>query len=247
MDHRAFFSSICLAAALVSASPPVPTPVPPPDGGSPQPWPDQEPSPEPDHEPEPGWDTPPPEENGTTPVPETPTPTPTTPTPTTPTPRPAPPRRAQTCDLLPSSGPGSSAALADQRVATALADIPEASTFVSAIEGAGFTAKFNDENDITVFVPVNKAFSKYGGSETEELFANKEALISFLAYTVVNGRQTPADLTDASLRTKQGGDIEVKNVNGEITLNGTAKVLCSNIQTANANVYLIDTVLPPPE
>ncbi|MET8000873.1 fasciclin domain-containing protein [Nonomuraea glycinis] len=180
-------------------------------------------------------------------MPETPTPTPTTPTPTTPTQRPAPPRRGQTCDLLPSSGPGSSAALADQRVATALADIPKASTFVSAIEKADFTAKFNDENDITVFVPVNKAFDTYGGSKTEDLFADKEALISFLAYTVVNGRKTPADLTDASLRTKQGGDLEAKNVNGKITLNGTAKVLCSNIQTANANVYLIDTVLPPPE
>lgn len=200
MDHRAIFSSICLAAALVSASPPAPAPSP--DGGSPsgepQPWPDQEPTPEADHEPEPGWGTPSPEENGTTPVPETPTPTPTTPTPTTPTQRPAPPRHAQTCDLLPSSGPGSSAALANQRVATALADIPKASTFVSAIEKADFTAKFNDENDITVFVPVNKAFDTYGGSETEDLFADKEALISFLAYTVVNGRKTPVDLTDAS-------------------------------------------------
>ncbi|MGN9786587.1 fasciclin domain-containing protein [Nonomuraea sp. ZG12] len=128
---------------------------------------------------------------------------------------------------------------------TALADVPEASTFVSAIEQAGFTDRFNDEANITVFVPVNDAFDKYEG--TEELLDNETALVSFLGYQVVDGRKTPADLARATLRTKQGGDIKTEGTAGEITLNDTAEVLCSNIQTANATVYLIDTVLPPPD
>jgi uncharacterized surface protein with fasciclin (FAS1) repeats len=31
-----------------------------------------------------------------------------------------------------------------------------------------------------------------------------------------------------------------------MTVDGTAKVLCGNIPTANATVYVIDTVLMPP-
>ena len=31
------------------------------------------------------------------------------------------------------------------------------------------------------------------------------------------------------------------------TVNGTSKVVCGNVQTANATVYIIDTVLMPPQ
>ena len=42
---------------------------------------------------------------------------------------------------------------------------------------------------------------------------------------------------------KQG--VSVEGSGEYFTVNGSAKVLCGNVQTTNATVYIIDTVLLP--
>ena len=42
---------------------------------------------------------------------------------------------------------------------------------------------------------------------------------------------------------KQG--VTVEGSGEDFTVNGNAKVICGNVQTANATVYIIDTVLLP--
>ena len=39
--------------------------------------------------------------------------------------------------------------------------------------------------------------------------------------------------------------VTVEGSGEDFTVNGSAKVICGNVQTANATVYIIDTVLLP--
>ncbi|MFD9940995.1 fasciclin domain-containing protein [Nonomuraea sp. NPDC059023] len=136
--------------------------------------------------------------------------------------------------------------MAEQQVVAAMSGIPELSTFVSAINQASYAATFDTSRDITVFAPVNDAFDKLPEGRLDKWLGDRETLISLLGYHVIQGRMTPADLADAKLTTRQTGTITAKTTDGTITLNGEATVTCPDIQTANATVYLIDTVLDPP-
>jgi uncharacterized surface protein with fasciclin (FAS1) repeats len=46
------------------------------------------------------------------------------------------------------------------------------------------------------------------------------------------------------LNPEQG--VTVEGSGEDFTVNGSAEVLCGNVQTANATVYIIDQVLTPP-
>jgi uncharacterized surface protein with fasciclin (FAS1) repeats len=47
-------------------------------------------------------------------------------------------------------------------------------------------------------------------------------------------------------KTVEGGDLVVTGSGNDIKVNGTSTVICGNVKTKNATVYLIDTVLTPP-
>ena len=44
----------------------------------------------------------------------------------------------------------------------------------------------------------------------------------------------------------QGGEIKVKVAGGTVTLNGTSKVVKTDIGTDNGVIHVIDTVIMPP-
>jgi uncharacterized surface protein with fasciclin (FAS1) repeats len=149
------------------------------------------------------------------------------------------------CATLPDSGPGSPAAIADQPVATAAAQNPDLSTLVTAVTEAGLVDTLNEAENITVFAPTNDAFAKIPEETLAEVLADREALTEILTYHVVGERNSPSDLDTGSLETLQGGTISTTRTGDTYTAND-AEVLCGNVQTSNATVYLIDTVLMPP-
>lgn len=149
------------------------------------------------------------------------------------------------CASLPASGEGSVSEMASQPVATAAASNPALSTLAQAIEQAGLTETLNSAKDITVFAPTNEAFAKIPKDQLDKLLADKAQLTKVLTYHVVEGKKTPEDLTSGgALTTMQGGTLNVTGSGEDFTVND-AKVLCGNIQTSNAVVYLIDKVLLP--
>ncbi|MHA7146422.1 fasciclin domain-containing protein, partial [Arthrobacter sp. TmT3-37] len=77
------------------------------------------------------------------------------------------------------------------------------------------------------------------------LKTDTEGLSSILTYHVVPGKIQPADLEGTTQTTVQGADLEVTGSGQELKVND-ANVVCGGVQTANAVVYLIDTVLTPP-
>jgi len=150
------------------------------------------------------------------------------------------------CSAVPADGEGSFAGMADDPVATAASNNPVLTTLVAAVGAADLGDTLNSAEDITVFAPTNDAFAKIPAADLEAVLADTETLTSILTYHVVGGRIAPEDLgTAGPFTTLQGEQIEVSGSGEEFTVNGEATVVCGNVQTANATVYLIDTVLMP--
>ncbi|AEV82234.1 fasciclin [Actinoplanes sp. SE50] len=150
------------------------------------------------------------------------------------------------CAAVPAdpSNAGSFQAMAKVPVATAASGNPLLSTLVSAVKQAGLVDSLNSADGITVFAPTNDAFAKIPEATLKKVLADKKTLTSILTYHVAKGKLTPADLA-GSHETLQGGKLTVTGSGEDFKVDGTASVICGNVQTANANVYIIDSVLMP--
>jgi len=149
------------------------------------------------------------------------------------------------CASVPKSGAGSFTGMATAPVATAASANPVLSTLVTAVKKAGLVDTLNSANGITVFAPENSAFAKVPATTLNGVLANKPELTKILTYHVVSGRYTPAQLASGmALKTLEGGTVTVAKSGGTYTVNG-ADVVCGNVQTANATVYIINTLLMP--
>ncbi|MEV0149783.1 MULTISPECIES: fasciclin domain-containing protein [unclassified Nonomuraea] len=144
----------------------------------------------------------------------------------------------------PASSQSDVAAIAGKPVVAAASQVNELSTLVSAIKQAGLTDKLNSAQDITVFAPTDQAFAAVPKETLSAVLADRQALTKILTYHVTEGRQAPGDLADARLTTLEGGTVHVKGAGENYTVN-QAKVLCGNVPTSNASVYVIDKVLMP--
>ena len=149
------------------------------------------------------------------------------------------------CASVPKTGAGSFTGMATAPVATAASANPVLSTLVTAVKKAGLVDTLNSANGITVFAPDNSAFAKIPAATLNTVLANKAELTKILTYHVVSGRYTPAQLASGmTLKTLEGGTVTVAKMGSNYTVNGN-EVVCGNVQTANATVYIIGSVLMP--
>jgi uncharacterized surface protein with fasciclin (FAS1) repeats len=150
------------------------------------------------------------------------------------------------CSAVPATGAGSFEGMAGDPVATAASNNPVLSTLVTAVTEAGLGDTLNSAEDITVFAPTNDAFAAVPAETMDAAMADPSGLLTtVLTYHVVPGRLSPDQLAGTHT-TLQGADLEVAGSGEEFTVNGSAVVVCGNVQTANATVYIIDGVLLPP-
>jgi uncharacterized surface protein with fasciclin (FAS1) repeats len=149
------------------------------------------------------------------------------------------------CASVPKSGAGSFTGMATAPVATAASANPVLSTLVTAVKQAGLVNTLNSAAGITVFAPDNAAFAKIPASTLKSVLADKAELTKILTYHVVAGRVTPAELASGkTLKTLEGSTVTPAMMGSSYTVNG-ASVVCGNVQTANATVYIIGSVLMP--
>jgi uncharacterized surface protein with fasciclin (FAS1) repeats len=149
------------------------------------------------------------------------------------------------CSAVPASGAGSLEALAQDPVATAASNTPDLSTLVTAVKKAGLVDTLNSAQGITVFAPTNDAFSALPKATLDKALGDPDGLLTtVLTYHVVEGQLSPDQLA-GSHKTLQGGTLEVSGSGEDFKVNGNSGVVCGNIKTANATVYLIDQVLLP--
>jgi uncharacterized surface protein with fasciclin (FAS1) repeats len=149
------------------------------------------------------------------------------------------------CSAVPKDGAGSFTGMATDPVATAASHNPALTTLVTAVTKAGLGDSLNTADGITVFAPINDAFGKLPKATLDKALGDPKGLLTtVLTYHVVAGRLTPAELPGMH-KTLQGGSIDVTGSGTDFTVNGSAHVVCGNVPTANATVYLIDSVLLP--
>ncbi|WP_104525201.1 fasciclin domain-containing protein [Blastococcus atacamensis] len=155
------------------------------------------------------------------------------------------------CSQVPTEGEGSVEGMSDDPVATAASNNPILSTLVQAVTAANLGDTLNSAEDITVLAPANPAFEAVPADALQGLLADTGALTTVLTHHVIPGRLTPEEL--AGTHTTLNNDEVTIEGSGEdftISMDGTvvgmgASVICGNVQTANATVYVIDQVLKP--
>ncbi|MGO9782949.1 MAG: fasciclin domain-containing protein [Streptosporangiaceae bacterium] len=150
------------------------------------------------------------------------------------------------CASVPKSGAGSFSGMSTAPVATAASANPVLSTLVAAVKQADLVDTLNSAPNITVFAPANSAFAKIPSATLNSVLANKAELTKILTYHVAAGRYTPAELASGKpIKTLEGATVKPALSGGTYSVNG-AHVVCGNVQTANATVYIIGTVMMPP-
>jgi uncharacterized surface protein with fasciclin (FAS1) repeats len=147
------------------------------------------------------------------------------------------------CAGVPTEGEGSVEGMADDPVATAASNNPLLKTLVAAVGEAGLVDTLNSAEALTVFAPTDDAFAKIPKKDLNALLADKEALTTVLTHHVVGERLSPEDVAGEH-ETLAGDMITVEGSGEDFTAEGAA-VVCGNVQTANATVYVIDSVMMP--
>lgn len=149
------------------------------------------------------------------------------------------------------SGAGSVKGMSEDPVAVAAGNNPMLKTLTSAVSG-----KVNPKVDLvdtlngdefTVFAPVDDAFGKIDKKTMNTLAkpAGAKTLTDILTYHVVPGQMGPDEI-DGTFKTANGEKLSVSGSGDQIKVGDQAGVICGGVKTANATVYLIDSVLMPP-
>ncbi|MED5803390.1 fasciclin domain-containing protein [Gordonia sp. Z-3] len=146
------------------------------------------------------------------------------------------------------TGPASVDGMAAEPVATAASNNPMLTTLTQAVSGE-LNPEVNlvdtlNNGEYTVFAPTDDAFAKLPPETIEALQTDSTMLTDILTYHVVEGQAGPDAIAGEHV-TLEGQSVEVTG-EGEDWMVNDAGVVCGGVQTANATVYLIDTVLTPP-
>jgi uncharacterized surface protein with fasciclin (FAS1) repeats len=146
------------------------------------------------------------------------------------------------------TGPGSVMGMAQDPVAVAASNNPMLTTLTKAVSGQ-LNPQVNlvdtlNGGQFTVFAPTDEAFAKIDPATIEKLKTDAPLLTSILTYHVVPGQAAPSAVVGTH-KTVQGADVTVTGGANGLKVNDSS-VVCGGVQTANATVYMIDTVLMPP-
>jgi uncharacterized surface protein with fasciclin (FAS1) repeats len=148
------------------------------------------------------------------------------------------------CGMVPATGMGSFHGMAMDPVVTAASHNPLLTTVARDLKTAGLAADLNSMHAITVFAPANTAFTKLPASAMTMMHSRTE-LTKILKYHVVDGTVTAAELASGKpLTTLEGSTLKPAKMGAVYEVNN-ADIICGNIHTANATVYVINKVLTP--
>jgi uncharacterized surface protein with fasciclin (FAS1) repeats len=140
-------------------------------------------------------------------------------------------------------------------VGTAASHNPLLTTLTKAATAANLVDTLNSAPAITVFAPADPAFAtletQHPGITNQlttapDVTSPTSQLAKILTYHVVGTRYDAAGLVQAgTLTSLEGAKLTIGGTPAAPTVNG-APVLCGNIPTKNATVFVIGQVLSPP-
>jgi uncharacterized surface protein with fasciclin (FAS1) repeats len=146
------------------------------------------------------------------------------------------------------TGPGSVTGMAMDPVATAASNNPMLKTLTQAVSGklnpgVNLVDTLNG-GEFTVIAPTDDAFAKIDAATLEKLKTDAPLLNRILTYHVIPGRLSPAQAAGKHA-TVEGGEVTVTGA-GEALKFDESGLVCGGVRTANATVYMVDTVMMPP-
>ena len=150
------------------------------------------------------------------------------------------------CAASPADRAGSFDGMATEPVATAASANPLLKTLVAAVTKAGLVDTLNSAEGITVFAPTDDAFNKIPKKTLNAVLKDKKTLTAILTHHVVPETLTPDNLA-GTFQTLNKDELVVEGQDEMFTADAEeqANIICGNIQTANATVYVVDTVMMP--
>ena len=125
---------------------------------------------------------------------------------------------------------------------------PDFSTLVAAVKAAGLVETLQGAGPFTVFAPNNAAFAALPAGLVDKLLLpeNKDTLVKILTYHVVSGKVMAADVKAGDVPSVEGSNITVAVDGGTVTLNGSSKVIATDVAASNGVIHVIDAVILPP-
>src|SRR5262245_44375083 len=149
------------------------------------------------------------------------------------------------CAMIPSKGKGSADSMSTEQALKAASSNPQLSVFIAAAKRAGLDKTLNSQHSYTLIVPANSAFASLSKSEITHL-RNSGFLIRIVRYHAIKSKIAPQGFaTGARPLTLEGKPLTLSRSGSVYKVNG-ATVLCGNIRTLNATVYIVNKVLLPP-
>jgi uncharacterized surface protein with fasciclin (FAS1) repeats len=159
------------------------------------------------------------------------------------------------CDQIPKEGPGSPQGMVNDPVATAASHNPLLTTLVKAMTATNLIDTLNSAPELTVFAPADPAFqameAQHPGilkelTTSPDVASPNSKLTKILTYHIVGQRyDAPGIVSAGMLDSLEGAKIKIGGTPAAPTVNG-ATVLCGNIPTKNATVFVIGQVLSLP-
>lgn len=159
------------------------------------------------------------------------------------------------CNQVPAEGPGSAQGMVDSPVATAASNNPLLTTLTKAVTAANLGDTLNSAPALTVFAPADPAFQALEAQQpgilkelttAPDVVSPNSKLAKILTYHMVGKRYDAAGIVAAGeLDSLEGAKVKIGGTAAAPTVNG-ASVLCGNIPTKNATVFVIGQVLSLP-
>lgn len=120
-------------------------------------------------------------------------------------------------------------------------------TLVAAVEAAGLVETLQGDGPFTVFAPTDEAFAALPEGLVDALLLEENigVLEQILLYHVVPAEVLAADVATGDVETVEGSTIAVE-VGDQVTLNGSATVVTTDVMASNGVIHVIDQVILPP-
>jgi uncharacterized surface protein with fasciclin (FAS1) repeats len=123
-------------------------------------------------------------------------------------------------------------------------------TLTSLVTKAGLAGALSKPGaNLTVFAPTDAAFAKVPKATLAALGKDKKALQAVLLYHVVKGKVPAAKvvtLNGKSVKTLNGKSVKISVRGGAVFINGSTKVVKTDIGASNGIIHVINKVLLPP-
>lgn len=123
-------------------------------------------------------------------------------------------------------------------------ETPQLSKLVTALAKAELADTLDSNGPFTVFAPNNDAFTKAGLNNLDSL--SSAQLKPILNSHVVNGEIKSSDIQSGAKETAGGSHIYFSKNSTGLYINGTIKVISSDLDASNGVIHTIDNVITPP-